>query len=587
MPRLPVLSPGNTSRLMTETFRGYNHNLKIADGEMYDTKNLTTDYYPLLASRKKRGTLSTLTNPGGLIEKDAMAYVANGQLIYNNDTEHPALTGLSVETGKIEKQLVGMGAYIIVFPDKMYYNTVDSSDKGSLEASWEIQGSVTYAPCDVDGNAYTVTSTGATEPENPQNGDYWINTTDNTLEVYSSATGLWEQVATVYTKVTFSTQGTAPTLFKEGDGVEITGLYYDDLNGTKYLYGVGGAESTTYDYIVLIGLAEPRTDNSVTVKVERKIPDMDFVVECQNRLWGCKYGMVSGQVINEIYCSALGDFKNWRQYQGLSSDSWAASVGSDGVWTGAINYLGHPTFFKENRIHMVTVSQQGAHRVDETVCRVVHKGSSKSLQVVGETLYYKSRTDVCAWQGGFPVTVSAALGDGLFYDAVGGVFGTKYYLSMKDSSNVWHLFVYDTQKGLWIREDNLHAMCFAKVDDELYCLDTAGHLLALNGTAGTPESELAWSMETGIMYYEYPDNKYLFRYDIRLNMTAQSTCKIYMEYDSSGNWVESGTISRNGTGTVVIPIRPRRCDHLRMKLTGTGAIKIYSCARTLEVGSDV
>jgi len=587
MPRLPVLSPGNTSRLMTETFRGRNHNHKIGDGEMYETTNLTTDYYPLLASRKKRGTVSTLTNPGGLIEKDALAYAANGSLIYNFDTAHPALTGLSTDTGKVEKQLVGMGAYIIVFPDKMYYNTVDSADKGSLEATWEIEGQVSYAPCDVDGNVYTISSTSDTEPENPQNGDYWINTKDGTLEQYTSSSGLWEQVATVYTKVTFSTQGSAPSMFKEGDGVEISGLYYDDLNGTKYLYGVGGETGVTNDYIVLIGLTEAMTQNSVKVNVERKIPDMDFVIECQNRLWGCKYGMVNGQVINELYCSALGDFKNWRQYQGLSTDSWAASVGSDGVWTGAINYLGHPTFFKENRIHMVTVSQQGAHRVDETICRGVQKGSSKSLQVVGETLYYKSRTDVCGWQAGFPVTISDSFGDQKYSDAVGGVFGTKYYLSMKDSSNNWHLFVYDTGKGLWIREDNLHALCFAKVDDELYCLDVNGKLLALNGTTGTAESTLEWAMETGIMYYEYPDNKYLFRYDIRLNMAAQSTAKIYMEYDSSGNWVESGTISRNGTGTVVIPIRPKRCDHLRMKLSGTGTVKVFSIARTLEVGSDV
>ena len=579
MPRLPVLSPGKTSRRMTETFRGYNHNHKIADGEMYDTKNLTTDYYPLLATRKKRGTKATLTNPGGLLEKDALCYVDNGTLYVN----HLATTLTSLTAG--EKQLVGFGAYVLIFPDKKYYNTVDSSDQGSMEASYNFTGNVTYQPCDVDGNPYTVTASSA-EPSDPQNGDYWLDTSDKTLQQYSQ--GMWEQVATVYTKVTFNVQGVLPGLFKEGDGIDISGLAYEDLNGSKYVYGVGGATGTTDDYLVLIGLIDTGSVTvEGTVSLKRELPSMDYVIECQNRLWGCKYGMVNGQVINELYCSALGDFKNWRQYQGLSTDSWAASVGSDGQWTGAVNYLGHPTFFKENRIHMVTVSQQGAHRVDETVCRGVQKGSAKSLQVVGETLYYKSRTDVCAWQGGFPVTVSAALGDGTFSNAVGGCFGTKYYLSMKDGSNAWHLFVYDTQKGLWMREDNLHATDFAKVDDELWCLSSDKKLLALNGTTGTAESTLEWSMETGIMYYEYPDNKYLFRYDIRLNMAAQSTAKIYMEYDSSGNWVESGTISRNGTGTVVIPIRPKRCDHLRMKIAGTGAVKIYSCARTLEVGSDV
>ena len=579
MPKLPMLSPGNTSRILTDVFRGYSHNPKIADGEMYDTTNLTTEYYPLLASRKHRGVAKTLTNPGGLIEKDSLCYVANGAL-YVNDVI-TSLTGLS--SG--EKTLVGFGAYILVFPDKKYYNTENAADFGSMEADVTISGDVQYAPCDVDGTVYTISSVSTSAPDNPQNGDYWLDVENNALQQFSAASGIWTQVETVFTKVTLPSNGTIPASFHEGDGVEITGLYNSDLNGTKYLYAVGGSQNVS-DFIVLVGLTGTSMTQSGTVRLQRKLPDMDFVIECQNRLWGCKYGYVNGQNINELYCSALGDFKNWRQYQGLATDSWAASIGSDGQWTGAVNYLGHPTFFKEDRIHTVTVSASGAHRVDETVCRGVQKGSYKSLKIVGETLYYKSRTDVCAWQGGFPTGVSAALGDVKYGSAVGGAFGVRYFLSMKDGNNHWHLFVYDTQKGLWMREDDLHAIQFAKAGDELWCIDASNKLLAMNGTTGTSDT-FSWAMETGILYYEYPDNKYLFRYDIRLNMGQNATAKIWMEYDSSGTWVDSGTISIAGTGTVVVPIRPRRCDHLRMKLTGTGAVKVFSVARTLEVGSDV
>ena len=54
------------------------------------------------------------------------------------------------------------------------------------------------------------------------------------------------------------------------------------------------------------------------------------------------------------------------------------------------------------------------------MCRGVQKGSEKSLRVVNETLYYKSRSDVCAYQGGFPTGVSAALGDVRYHGAVAG-----------------------------------------------------------------------------------------------------------------------------------------------------------------------
>ena len=104
---------------------------------------------------------------------------------------------------------------------------------------------------------------------------------------------------------------------------------------------------------------------SDTITITRTLPDMDYVCECQNRLWGCYYGLSGGKVINAIYCCARGDFKNWRQYMGLATDSWTASVGSDGQWTGAANYLGHPCFFKEERIHTVTVSSEGAHQIQD------------------------------------------------------------------------------------------------------------------------------------------------------------------------------------------------------------------------------
>jgi len=310
-------------------------------------------------------------------------------------------------------------------------------------------------------------------------------------------------------------------------------------------------------------------------------------VECQNRLWGCKYGFVNGETINEVYCSALGDFKNWRVYQGLSTDSWAASIGSDGQWTGAVNYLGHPVFFKENRIHVVTVSSSGGHRVEETICRGVQKGSHKSLRVVGETLYYKSRTDVCAWQGGFPTGVSDALGGERYYNAVAGAFGKKYWISMQDSSNNWQLFTYDISKGIWLHVDDLHVTDFAAVDDELWCIDSDKRLIALNGTDGTKETSIDWMVESGILHYTYPNRKYVSRYDVSLSMERGAKVKVYLQYNSTGPYELYSQIQQTGTGSVTLPIRPRRCDHLRMRLVGNGDVKIFSISRKLEVSSDV
>ncbi len=584
MPQLPYIEISNSTRLMTEEFRGYDHRLKIDDGEFYDTQNLTSEHFPLLADRRKRGTVLTFTRGQGLLGKDTLCTVDNGTL-YVGGLATP-VTGLSDG----EKQLVSMGAYLCIFPDKVYYNTADPTDHGSMEAAYRSNlsgNTVRYQACRSDGELIGSRTVSATAPAGPSNGAVWVNSSDGSWYEWSSFQEEWIVISSVYTKITFQSMGVLPAKFREYDGVTVSGAYFDDLNGEKILYSVGG-DSSHADYAVVVGpIEQDHTDSNGAVTIERKVPALDYVCECKNRLWGCFYGHDGEKNLNEIYCCALGDFKNWRQYMGVSTDSWTASVGSDGPWTGAVAYLGYPTFFKENYIHRVVISGEGAHQLLETECRGVQNGSSRSLQIVGETLYYKSRTDVCAWQGGFPSGVSRALGAGRYRNAVAGAFGSRYYLSMQDSTDAWNLFVLDTETGIWMREDDLHAVQFASVDDELYCMaeiDGTKKLLALQGTDGVLEESVPWKAETGILYYEYPDRKYVSRYNIRLRFTG--TASISIEYDSSGTWAASGTFTMNGTDSIVIPVRPRRCDHMRVKIEGIGEVRIFSITRVLEKGSD-
>ena len=340
--QFPTLTEQGQSREMISTFAGYDHNRSIAANAFYDMKNMSSDGYPLLQSRARRGVVRQMETPQGILAKDAMAWADGGKLYYNG----AEIVGLTLTEG--EKQLVSMGAYLLIWPDKKYLNTKDLTDFGSLEASYESSGTVTYLLCGADGSPLSKVS--ATKPEEPKGGEYWIDTTQtpHSLMMWSESSEMWIGVATVYTKIQAVGIGKP---FQEGDGVEISGAAYggdsdvvqaqfEELNGTKIIY------AKDEDYIVVVGLIDltyEQTEGTVTVK--RAVPDMDYVCEAQNRIWGCKYGMVGGKAVNELYCCKLGDFRNWRVYAGISTDAWAASVGSDGAWTGCANYLGYPTFF--------------------------------------------------------------------------------------------------------------------------------------------------------------------------------------------------------------------------------------------------
>ena len=588
---IPDLPAPSVTRDSTAVFAGLRLSGRPADGEFTRTENLSSDRYPLLAPRRKRGTAAALRDPGGLIEKDALGYVDGGTLYFAG--EPTPLTGLSPG----EKQLVGMGAYICIFPDKKFYNTADSSDYGSMEAEYIHTGTVSLAPCRYDGSLYAVDPTVSdAAPGAPENDALWLDTGSGAAPVlrqYSAALDTWAEVAMPCTRVGFTSQGSVPALFSQYDGVTVTGLPDSALNGEKIIYALGGAGGSDpeSDYVVLPGVCAGSAEyESLTVKISRRVPDMDYVCQCRNRLWGCRFGSDGTQNLNEIYCCALGDFKNWSQYLGLSTDSWRASVGSDGVFTGAAGYLGQPVFFKENCIHRVTVSASGAHSVGETPCRGVQKGSARSIALVGDSLYYKSRSGVCVWQGGFPESVSDALGHGIYTCAAAGALGGKYYISMKDPSGEWGLYVYDSDLGIWLHEDSLHAVDFAAVGGELYCITADKRLVALTGSTGTPENTVDWLFETGIQYFLQPEHKYLHRLSLRMTLAAGSSVKAELEYDSSGEWQTAGQLRNTGSAApraVELQLRPRRCDHFRLRVSGSGDAALHALHRYLETGSEL
>ena len=595
MPYLPNLTEGNQTRAVVDVFGGYNHNLKINEGEWYEESNLSAAHYPMFSQRRPRALYATAAGEiQGMIAKDALAWVDDGKLWYNNAIVDGVV--LSTDPEDNPKQLVSMGAYLCIFPDGAYVNTADLTDYGSMGARFaSIDGAeITYTPCRLTGEEYADTDIIAsdTEPEEPDNGQYWLDTGAevHSLMQYSSSSGMWVQIPTVYTKIECAGIG---KLFKQYDGVHISGIMYDvdegdaelaeqlnALNANAVIQGVGD------DYVIIIGLIDRQyVQQAGTIVVERKLPKMNYVCEANNRLWGCYYGMHEGKMINEIYACKQGDFRNWYCYMGLSTDSYTASVGTDGEFTGCIAYLGNPLFFKENYIHRASGSMPANYQLVTTACRGVQRGSWRSLVVVNEILYYKSRTDVCAYDGSLPVGVSTQFGTELYYEAAAGAHGGKYYISMRDSSGIWHLFVYDTQRSVWHHEDNTHATGFAAWGDEIF-FSVEKNVFAANGTVGTSEGVVKWSATSGLIGYELIDHQYVSRFNFRMKLGNSAKCALAIEYDSDGVWIDQGVINGYGTDSFVVPVIPQRCDHFRIRLAGEGDIKIYSIAKMIEQGSD-
>ena len=579
----PALLDFAQQRLFTDTFGGYNRRLRVGDGEFYDETNMSADDYPVVSTRKQRGVVRTMTTPQGVISKAKLVH-ADANKLYYDGTE---VTGITLATG--EKTFVSMGAYVLIFPDNKYLNTAVLTDKGSMDNAVTVAG-VDYTMTRPDGSGISSVTVAATPPATPAGGDYWIDTSEdpNMLMVYSAVSAVWAQVATVLIKIAATGIGVG---FSEGDGVTITGALYSGanavvqgqiaaLNGDHVLYAVSA------NYIVIAAPLNAVYTQTTAFTVARAVPAMDFIIESNNRLWGCKYGVVGSANVNEIYASKLGDFRNWKCFAGISTDSYAAGVGTDGPFTGAAKHMGLPLFFKENCIHEVQGYRPSNYEIGTITCRGVQSGSHKSIVSVNETLYYKGITGVYAYSGGFPVCVSDNL-TALYTAAVAGAFGDKYYISMYDTA--WHLLSYDVRTRIWHHEDAVQVMMFAANNTDLYYINaTDKKLYAINGTSGTAEAAFAWMLTTGAFGYEIADQKFVSRFNLRVQMANAATLVVHIQYDSDGVWLSQGTYTAAAAliDTVMIPVIPRRCDHFRVKLSGSGQVKLLSFDRKLEGGSD-
>lgn len=581
--RYPQLKVPATSRTMVDVFRGYNHNIRVSDGEFYDMKNMSSDCYPVLSPRGKRGFYVKPASPQGIIAKDKICYVDGSDFVIGQEAVH---MGLSTAGADCPKKLVSMGAYVVILPDKKWINTIDLKF-GDIDSVYTSVEAVTFSLCTAEGESYDGISTGPAAPENPGNQDYWIDTSSapNTLKQYSESGGMWVVIATTYVKIASPGIGAR---FQKFDGIVISGITAEAvkaLNGNAVVWEKGD------DYIIVVGILDTVTTQTAeqgTVTVERRMPNMDFITESGNRLWGCRYGTaLNGEVVNEIYASKLGDFKNWSCYMGLSTDSYTASCGTDGPFTGAITHMGYPLFFKEQCVHKVFGSFPANFQIQATECRGVQAGCSKSLAIVNETLFYKARSGICAFDGSLPTEVSYALGNIAYSDAVGGAHGAKYYVSMKDAEGNWNLFVYDTQKGMWHREDSLHAADFCSHKGELYCVDAGSmNIITMLGSGEKDTGNVDWMVETGELGISSPDMKYISRLTVRMSMGVGSRAQVFAQYDAQDEWVPVCTIFGTDLRSFSIPIRPRRCDHMKLKIQGDGECRIYSITKTIEQGSD-
>ena len=462
-----------------EAFGGYDHRLRSAEGNFYNEKNLTSRYYPVMSTRDARAKLADIEGLQGVLAKETLAWVANGQLYYGGEAVEQIEPGDRSDPTACEpfllsegrKTMVAMGANIVIYPDNMMY----SPNTGK----WEHL----FVAFDGDADVYpyydddTVAAAVQRYDKLPGGRPIEPYTEWDYSEGYDQIVGSGWKVAlyepkvddVVYARIGEDIKISTPTDDKDiildigrDKGAKNYDIFYryteqevfaiistrkilvrittrdhdewekrvDEFSEIKGRFRVfsGLAERVIAGTVVSVKKGRVLGDGSgndfyyvdIILEVKEKFdleelvaekwlieyprkPILDLVIENGNRLWGCRYGEgMNGERANEIYSSSLGDPAGWNIFEGIASDSYAVTVGSDGPFTGAICYSDCIYFFKENGFHRVTGNKPANYQVKFFSCYGVEQGSERSLVIHGDAMYYKGVDGIYCYDGSIP-----------------------------------------------------------------------------------------------------------------------------------------------------------------------------------------
>lgn len=625
--RLPLVDGNTLARLSqrkgtiyNQQFIGYNHNLRCQNGQFYDMQNMTGDYSPVLSTRSLRTQLLVLTGePQALFCKDYVYYISGGDLVWGiaegdaDTVDMSSSNDLWTELGRIRncvtptgrKQIADIGAKVLIMPDKKIFNvntkTISSATFYFENNTWtRVVEGVSYTtesklrvtPCTLDGETITYTAQASAPSDTSA---YWLNTGDKGVYRYSASSEIWEKLATVYVKVEpvleYGAAGPGTDALAWLDSIksrlnelkdyDTVSLTLEDFNDD---YGIIGGDEQIFHvgdgFFVIAGLVESAANYDFELK--NRFPELAFITSLNNRIWGCSS---NGR---EIYASKLGDPTQWYNYAGLASDSYAATVGSDGEFTGAIAYNNNVLFFKKDRLHKIFGNYPSNFQVSEYAVNGVASGCDRTLCVVNGYLFYLGEESVMIYDGSMPRNCSEEFGDLRFTTGVAGQQMNKYYLSTVDGDTV-RQFVYDTETWQWWKEDDSRMLETATYFNNLYSIHQAK---AANGTTvavltkevGFYEGTMDWFVETGDLGLDSPLQKYISKIQIR--MAVEGTLYVEISYDG-GKFTRVLDRTYDHLRSNVVPINVKRCDHFRFRIGGRGVAKIYSIGYNVESGSEV
>ena len=533
--RLPeIKSAASPVRREIVQSRGLNFSDDTADGDLASCLNLGWHRWPFLAARRAREAVEGYDDikVTDMCSWDGLVCVTDeGKVLYDGDEVGTVTPGV--------KQFAAVNTKLVIWPDGVY---LDRAERDQLPVIKPMGAKVKMTKA-----VFTATSV------------QLVGVTD--AETGEAVTDL----GTVFAKGDGLEIARLKTLTANNISVVITGVSEDTL------FVVHQMADESFETIFTAGTEE--AEEGKTFTVTREIPPFDFICESGNRLWGCSSDEQT------IYASALGDPTNFNVFDGLSTDSYAVAVATEGPFTGCGRLGSVVCFWKEKGLHKILGDYPAEYVMYTDQLEGVREGSWRSMCVINSTLYYLGIHGPHAYSGGLPQPIFRGMGNRTLTGGVGGTDGKRYYLCCQDDGWFW-LMIYDPASGAWLREDSADYRAMARPQGDLLLLTSGGSIFRED--AGGEDPDVLWSMTFTPFRETLEGRKRYSRLLFRLELPIDAWAEAWVRTDG-GKWERTGRVIGKDDDTVQMWVRPNRCDSFEVKLEGKGPCAVKGILREYQI----
>ncbi len=603
----PILKKTQEKYRICDSFSGMSRTSRVPEGSFYDCMNLSADKLPLVGIREKRGILrdslgqsvfyfdSTPVTAVRMINSKICVCTERSVFIdgIKLDAELSPITG--------RRTVVPFGRDFYICPDALFIKERDDGySVTECNKSFTLSDNVTAGWCFEDSTEISPSYFGHF-PDSAAVGDYCVIPEGGAMTLYEYTGDKWIDIAPMFIRIGCrdGTEGIAA-----GMSLYVTGAenYFSD--------GTYTVRSVDPSAVVLEGIltAEGRI-NSITL--ESRVPRMDFAAEHNNRIWGCRFGEnEKGEFVNELYASALGDPSAWKRFQGISTDSYIVSLGVHGEFTGAVSLGGELLFFKENTIIRVTGDTPSEFTVSTFPARGVEKGASDSITPLNERVFYKNGSGITVYDGAFPVSISASLGNEVFSRCTGAGAHGRYYCAMTDRTGQRRIYVYDTASSQWFPEDDSGNTVFVfSRGRAVYFLGLAdgenyGYTLTAAVFDTVKDSPIRFSSREVCRFYEeeqtewfaqtgdsentaYPYKKSVRSIKLKVSLKENSEFSLLVKTDRDTQFRRVLFLDSPTDGVYSAHVNTLPCHSLRLRFEGKGDVTVHSYSTAQRVSAEV